>query len=65
MNKLIVNKQVAVLYSPRTRAGWYTWNDHTCIKILFDPIVKLVLEGRFDELATYVELSVPIYTLVE
>lgn len=64
MNKLIVNKQVAVLYSPNTGAGWYTWNDHTYPEILFDPaIVKLVLEGRFDELATYVELKYPdIYT---
>jgi len=63
MRKLSENGKVAVLYSPEFGAGWYTWNqEHP--EILFDPaIVKLVEKGKYDELATYVELKYPgIYT---
>ena len=59
MNKLVANGKVAVLYSPGFGAGWYTWNGDTP-EILFDPaIVKLVLEEKFDELETFVELKYP------
>lgn len=58
-NKLIKDSKVAVLYSPGFGAGWYTWNgDHP--EILFDPaIAQLVLDEKFDELETFVELKYP------
>lgn len=41
MNKVIVDGEVAVLYSPGWGAGWYTWNNKK--ELLFDPIlVELV-----------------------
>ena len=59
MNKLVRDGKVAVLYSPTFGAGWYTWNGDTP-EILFDPaIVQLVLEEKFDELETFVELKYP------
>lgn len=59
MNKLVVDGKVAVLYSPGFGAGWYTWNQELP-EILFDPaIVQFVLDEKFDELQTYVELKYP------
>jgi hypothetical protein len=59
MNKLVVEGKVAVLYSPSFGAGWYTWNGETP-EILFDPaIAQLVIEEKFDELETFVELKYP------
>lgn len=59
MNKLIIDGKVAVLYSPGFGAGWYTWNrEHP--EIMFDPaIVQLVIEGKFDELETFMTLKYP------
>lgn len=59
MNKLVVDGNVAVLYSPSFGAGWYTWNGETP-ELLFDPaIAQLVIEEKFDELETFVELKYP------
>jgi len=59
MHKLVKDGKVAVLYSPTFGAGWYTWNGDTP-EILFDPaIAQLVLEEKFDELETFVELKYP------
>jgi len=59
MDKVIVNGKVAVLYSPGFGAGWYTWNQ--CLpELIFSPaIVNLVIEEKFDELETYMELKYP------
>lgn len=59
MEKLVVDGKVAVLYSPTFGAGWYTWNGDTP-EIIFDPaIAKLVIEEKFDELETFLELKYP------
>ena len=59
MNKLVANGKVAVLYSPGFGAGWYTWNYDTP-EILFDPaLAQLVIDEKFDELQTFVELKYP------
>lgn len=63
MGKLNDNGSIAVLYSPGYGAGWSTWN-YKFPEIMFDPaIVKLVLQGKLDELETFVTLKYPgIYT---
>lgn len=59
MDKVIVNDKVAVLYSPGFGAGWYTWNQGLPELIFSPAIVKLVIEEKFDELQTYIELKYP------
>ncbi len=56
IEKIIVNNEVAVLYSPGYGAGWYTWNED-CEECLFDPVVvKWVLNGKDSSLTEdYVE----------
>ena len=59
MDRVVRDGKVAVLYSPKYGAGWYSWNRDR-IEILFDPaIVQLVIEEKFDELETFVELKYP------
>jgi hypothetical protein len=59
MNKLVKDGMVAVLYSPDFGAGWYTWNTKMP-ELLFEPaIVQFLLDDKFDELQTYVELKYP------
>lgn len=49
MEKVIRDGKVAVLYSPRYGAGWYSW--HCEEPLLFHPtIVALVEQGRHDEI---------------
>lgn len=59
MNKLVKDGKVAVLYSPGFGAGWYSWNlDRS--ELIFEPaIAQFVLDEKFDELQTYVELKYP------
>lgn len=58
--KLVRDGKVAVLYSPGFGAGWSTWNrDYGSEKIgtqmIFHPeLVKMVEEGRRDEITTEV-----------
>ena len=59
MNKLVKDGKVAVLYSPTFGAGWYTWNLELP-ELMFNPaIAQFVLDEKFDELQTYVELKYP------
>lgn len=47
-DKVVVDGEVAVLYSPRHGAGWYSW--HRKKGLLFDPrIVRIVLKWREEE----------------
>lgn len=51
MEKVIKNGNVAVLFSPRFGAGWYTWNNN--LEILFSPkIVEMVEQNKQDEIHT-------------
>jgi hypothetical protein len=59
MDKVIVNGKVAVLYSPDFGSGWYTWNQEFPELIFSPAIVNLVIEEKFDELETYMELKYP------
>ena len=50
MEKVIRNKQVAVLVSPGYGAGWYTWN-RNFKELLFHPkLVELVEQGKQSEI---------------
>lgn len=50
LEKVILNNQVAVLYSPPYGAGWYTWNTKHP-QLLFHPtLVNLVLEDKHKEI---------------
>jgi hypothetical protein len=63
MDRVVRDGKVAVLYSPKYGAGWYSWNRDR-IEILFDPaIVDLVEKGQAEELQVYVTLKYPdLYT---
>ena len=51
MEKVIRNGQVAVLYSPRFGAGWYSWNSNK--ELLFHPkLVEMVENNRQSEITT-------------
>jgi hypothetical protein len=59
MQKIIRNGKVAVLYSPRYGAGWYSWNPNYP-ELLFDPgLVDLVEEGNEEKILAYVTLKWP------
>jgi hypothetical protein len=63
--KLIKDGKVAVLYSPRYGAGWYSWNtEHK--DLLFHPkIVQKVLDGKREEITDeFIQdlLGINIYT---
>jgi len=55
MNKVVRNGMVAVLFSPRYGAGWYSW--HGIQELLFDPVVVDMLENNVDryEIEKYCE----------
>lgn len=59
MEKVIRDGKVAVVYSPKFGAGWYTWNtEHP--DMIYDPTVVFYVEqGRLDELRAYCELKWP------
>jgi len=59
MDRVVRDGKVAVLYSPKFGAGWYSWNrDRT--DMLFDPgLVDLVLEGNVEKILVYVTLRWP------
>jgi hypothetical protein len=63
MDRVVRDGKVAVLYSPKYGAGWYSWNRDR-IEILFDPaIVDLIEKGQAEELQVYVTLKYPdLYT---
>jgi len=51
MEKVIRNGKVAVLFSPKFGAGWYTWNHN--IEIVFNPkIVEMVEQGKQGDIDT-------------
>jgi hypothetical protein len=47
MNKVIRDGKVAVLYSPRYGAGWYSWNN-TFPQCLFEPKIVEAIESGYD-----------------
>lgn len=52
MNKVIKEGKVAILYSPRYGAGWYSWNNF-CPQCVFSPeIVKMVEDDRLDDVTS-------------
>lgn len=55
MNKVIRDGKVAILYSPRYGAGWYTW--HGLEELIYDPkLVELVENGaEADTIIEYCE----------
>jgi len=59
MNRVVKDGKVAVLYSPKYGAGWYSWNRDR-VDMLFDPgLVDLVLEGNTEKILVYVTLRWP------
>ena len=55
MKKVIRDGMVAVLYSPRHGAGWYTWHDIEAL--IYDPVVVDMVEHGADshEIESYCE----------
>jgi hypothetical protein len=59
MDRVVRDGKVAVLYSPKFGAGWYSWNRDR-VDMLFDPgLVDLVLEGNTEKILVYVTLRWP------
>ena len=59
MDRVVRAGKVAVLYSPKFGAGWYSWNRDR-VDMLFDPgLVDLVLEGDAKKILVYVTLRWP------
>lgn len=50
MKKLIIDNKVAVLYSPKFGAGWYSWNKDYPECLFLPEIIKLVEENKQDEI---------------
>jgi hypothetical protein len=63
MNKVVRNGLVAVLYSPRYGAGWYSWNydrGFDSLELVFDPgLVSLVEQGDQEKILAYATLKWP------
>ena len=61
MEKVVVNGNVKVLYSPGYGAGFYTWGAPA--EAVFDPkLIKLVEDGDTDEAISYVIKTYGEYT---
>ena len=60
MEKVIIDGNVKVLYSPGYGAGFYTWG--APVEAIFDPkLIKLVEENNLEEAISYVEKTYDAY----
>ena len=61
MEKVVVDGNVKVLYSPGYGAGFYTWG--APVEAIFDPkLIKLVEDKNIEEAISYVEKTYGVYT---
>ena len=61
MEKVIVDGNVKVLYSPGYGAGFLTWG--APVEAIFDPkLIQLVEDNNFSEAISYVEKTYGTYT---
>lgn len=61
MEKVVVDGNVKVLYSPGYGAGFYTWG--APVEAIFDPkLIKLVEDKNIEEAISYVEKTYDAYT---
>lgn len=59
IDKVIRDGNVAVIFSPKFGAGWYTWNQELP-EIIFDPTIVHYIESKeFDKLQAYIDLKYP------
>jgi hypothetical protein len=60
MDRVVRDGNVAVLYSPRHGAGWYTWNQFLGNDAIFDPeLVFLVEKGNEEDTLEYISRRFP------
>lgn len=61
MEKVVIDGNVKVLYSPGYGAGFYTWGAPA--EAVFDPkLIKLVEDKNIEEAISYVEKTYDTYT---